>query len=96
MANTHDMGGQPAGRLDLAEHEQTLFDKRVDALYALLTGHRKAVLTMDEVRRTVESFSEADYLSMSYYERWLKAISLLMIEKGIATPGELSSPEDRA
>lgn len=96
MRNTHDMGGQPAGRLDLTEHGQTLFDKRVDALYALLTGHRKAIFTMDEVRRTVESFSEAEYLSMSYYERWLEAISRLMIEKGIATSEELSGTGEDA
>ncbi len=94
MGDTHDMGGLPAGPLDRTEHEQTLFDKRVDALYALLTGHRKQVFTMDEVRRTVEGFSESEYLGLGYYERWLRAISLLMIERGIATRDELHGSTD--
>ncbi|MDO6732899.1 nitrile hydratase subunit beta [Marinovum sp. 2_MG-2023] len=82
MERTHDLGGLPAGKIDQTDHELTFFDKRVDALYVLLTGPQKAAFKMDEVRRTVESFSQADYFGLSYYERWLKAIALLLIEKG--------------
>ena len=83
MVANHDMGGRPAGRIDREEHELSHFDRRVDALYVLLTGRAKGVLTMDEVRRMVESFDTADYCGLSYYERWLKAIALLLLEKGL-------------
>lgn len=89
MSKPHDMGGRPAGALDLTEKDPSFFDQRVDALYALLTGHHKQVFTMDQVRRTVESMSEEDYASFTYYERWLHAIALLMIEHGIASQKEL-------
>jgi nitrile hydratase len=93
MARTHDIGGLPAGKIDQTEHELTFFDKRVDALYALLTGPQKATFTMDEVRRTIESFSQADYFGLSYYERWLKAMSLLLIEKGLVDANALDIPK---
>ncbi|MEM5500389.1 nitrile hydratase [Ahrensia kielensis] len=93
MDRTHDLGGLPAGKINQTEHELTFFDKRVDALYVLLTSPAKAVFTMDEVRRTVESFSQADYLGLSYYERWLKAMSLLLIEKGRVEATALEIPK---
>lgn len=87
----HDMGGAPAGGIDRTEHEPTFFDQRVDAIYVLLSG-RKGVLRTDELRRTIESFGVSDYLGLSYYERWLKAIALLLVEKGIASPDQLTIP----
>ena len=38
MTGVHDLGGQPAGPIDLEEHEPTLFDMRVDAMIRLLTS----------------------------------------------------------
>ncbi|MBU2982010.1 nitrile hydratase subunit beta [Lentibacter algarum] len=96
MSRTHDLGGLPAGKIDQTEHEPTFFDKRVDALYALLTGPKANAFTMDEVRRTVESFSEADYFGLSYYERWLKAMSLLLIEKGYVEDGTFDIPQAKS
>lgn len=93
MARTHDMGGLPAGKIDQTDYEMTFFDKRVDALYVLLTRPQKTTFTMDEVRRTVESFSQTDYFGLSYYERWLKAMSLLLIEKGLVDASALDIPK---
>lgn len=95
MAHTHDLGGLPAGPIDRTEHELTFFDKRVDALYVLLTGPAKAAFTFDEVRRTIEGLPEAEYLGLSYYERWLKAIALLLVEKGLVEAGRLDIPRAR-
>ncbi|WP_171060439.1 SH3-like domain-containing protein [Poseidonocella sp. HB161398] len=91
MAKPHDLGGLPAGPIDTTEQEQTLFDKRVDALYALLTHPQRQVVTMDEVRRRTEDLGEARYLQMSYYERWLASLAALLLEKGLAEPGDLPS-----
>jgi len=32
----------------------------------------------------------AEYLAASYYERWLHAITTLLVEKGVVTAAELS------
>jgi hypothetical protein len=90
MSGVHDMGGRPAGWLDLNEHELTWFDKRVDALYVLLTRPPGNLLTTDEIRREIEALSPTDYLRLSYYERWIVAISNLLIEKGIFSRMELN------
>jgi hypothetical protein len=81
------MGGRPAGLIDQQDHELTFFDKRVDALYVLLTNRQ--IITTDEVRREIEALSPTDYLRLSYYERWILAISRLLLEKGIFSQTEL-------
>ena len=89
MTGVHDMGGRPAGPINLEEYEPTFFDKRVDALYVLLTGQPRKLITTDEVRRVIESLSPTEYLRLSYYERWIKAIATLLVEKEILSQAEL-------
>ena len=36
--------------------------------------------------------SPEEYLAASYYERWLTAITTLLVEKGVASPDELDLP----
>ena len=46
-------------------------------------------MTVDELRRGIESIPEDEYLSLTYYERWLRSITTLMLEKGVVTEEEL-------
>ena len=46
-------------------------------------------MTVDELRRGIESIPEDEYLALSYYERWLRSLSTLMLEKGVVSPEEL-------
>ena len=75
----HDMGGLPAGEVVASEHDFALWEKRVDALMVLLS--RKSLMTVDELRRNIESLGADAYDKMSYYERWIAAISNLLLEK---------------
>lgn len=88
---THDLGGHPRFRctpVDPAdEAPPDAFGKRVDALRQLLA--RKGLMSVDELRRGVEAIPEAEYHALGYYERWLRAISGLMVEKGVVTAAEL-------
>ena len=86
----HDLGGQPAGPVDLAEHERTFFDQRVDAMMRLLADPQHGHYTVDAMRRAIESLPHDDYFGLGYYERWLHAIRLLVVEKGLLTEEELS------
>jgi len=47
------------------------------------------VCTPDEWRHAVERTDPAEYLSMSYYERWIHAVERIAIEKGVLRSGEV-------
>ena len=86
----HDLGGLPAGPVDLAEHERTFFDQRVDAMMRLLAHPKSGYYTVDAMRRAIESLPRDEYFALGYYERWVRAIRQLVIEKGLVTEDELN------
>ncbi|HEU0222930.1 MAG TPA: ScnB-like protein [Paracoccaceae bacterium] len=85
----HDMGGEAAGPVELAEHDYALWEKRVDALMVLCTG--RGLFTVDGLRRAIEDLGPAAFESMSYYERWIAAINRNLIEAGAYEPAELAA-----
>ena len=85
----HDMGGLPAGRVEAAEHDYALWEKRVDALMVLLSHQDRRLLTVDELRRNIESLGPAAYDSMTYYERWIIAVAQTLIQRGVISVDEL-------
>jgi hypothetical protein len=64
------------------------FGRRVDALRQLLAA--RGLMTVDELRRCIEALPPAEYDALSYYERWLRAITALMLEKGVVMREELA------
>lgn len=89
MRGVHDLGGLPAGPVDRTEHEMTFFEQRVDAMLRLLAHPATGHFTVDALRRTIESLPPDDYFGLGYYERWVRAIRQLAIEKGLITEQEL-------
>jgi hypothetical protein len=87
----HDLGGLPAGEIDRSEHEQALWEKRIDALMVLLSSAGHRLIRVDELRRAIESLGAEAYEAMSYYERWVSAIANLMVEKGVVGRDELEA-----
>ena len=87
----HDMGGDAAGAVERGEHVHQLWEKRIDAMMVLLSDADHRLMRVDELRRTIESLGPEAYDSLSYYERWTQAISLLMVEKGIVGRDELDA-----
>jgi hypothetical protein len=85
----HDMGGLPAGTVQPTEHDYALWEKRVDALLVLLS--KKGHVTVDELRRNIETLGAEAYDKMSYYERWIYSITQTLIQRGIITIDELGS-----
>lgn len=86
----HDIGGIQRFHCTPVEYDEAPpddFGKRVDALRQLLA--RKGYMSVDELRRGIESIPEAEYFALTYYERWLRSIELLMLEKGVVAPEEL-------
>ena len=85
----HDLGGLPAGPVDLAEHERTFFDQRVDAMMRLLAQPAHGYFTVDAMRRAIEALPREDYFGLGYYERWVRAMRTLVVEKGLISEDEL-------
>ncbi len=87
MRSHHDMGGLPAADINASEHDYALWEKRVDALLVLLST--KNLMTVDELRRNIESLGAEAYDTMSYYERWIYAIAQTLVQRGVLSLDEL-------
>ena len=85
----HDMGGLPASTVEPTEHDYALWEKRVDALMVLLSHKDRRLITVDELRRNIESLGPEAYDRMSYYERWIYAITQTLLQRGVITVDEL-------
>ncbi len=82
------MGGRPTDEpLNTAEHALADWEVFADAVAQALG--RKGIRTTDESRRAMEDMPADEYLSLSYYERWVKGTEELLKEKGILTTQEI-------
>ena len=86
----HDMGGMDAGRVACTEHEYALWEKRVDALNVLLAHPDRRLICVDELRRHIEGLGAAAYDRMTYYERWIHAITQALIQRGVISIDDLA------
>ncbi len=77
-------GDDPAFRAD--------WEARVFALNTALL--RAGVYALDEFRDAVERMPPVEYLEASYYRRWLAAIQMLLVEKGVVAADELITTDD--
>ena len=88
MAGIHDLGGSPgAGPIDKSQHETEDWERLADAVTVVLD--KKGLKTTDELRRAIESLDPERYRKLGYYERWIAATELLLVEKGILTREEI-------
>ena len=88
MMGPHDMGGGEAGAVQTEAHEASFFEKRVDAMMRLLSHPGRGIITPDRNRRAIESLP--DYNDLSYYERWIKSMKILLLEKGVLEEDEIA------
>ena len=90
MPGVHDRGGWPDDRpIDRSEHDLAFWEQQTDAMMRILSSPRKQVIRVDELRRAIESIEPGKYETYGYYQRWLTALEMLMVEKGIVTAEEL-------
>jgi len=88
--NHHDLGGISkfmCEAVDTTPHTLTDFDKQVDAVRGILGA--KGIMTVDELRRGIESIPEAEYHRLSYYRRWVRSMTSILLQKGVITETEL-------
>ena len=93
----HDLGGASrfmCEAIDKEPRQLSDFDKEVDVIRQILG--RKGVMSVDELRRGIEALPEDAYHRLSYYERWLRSIAAILIEKGVIAQTELAQAMERA
>jgi hypothetical protein len=87
----HDMGGQPAGPVSLAEHEIEPWEKRIEAILRCMQLRTPALVTVDELRRGIEELPPEQYDKLGYYERWISSLVNILVEKGMLTRAEVEA-----
>jgi nitrile hydratase len=93
MNSTHDMGGMHGLGPIAPEADEPVFhhpwEARVLALSLAIGAWGK--WNIDASRHQRERIPGADYLRMSYYERWLTGLTQMMINTGLVTAPEVES-----
>jgi len=93
MNSVHDMGGMEGlGRLQIERNEPVFhaaWEGRVMGLNAALSAWRK--WNLDVFRHEQERIPAAEYLRMSYYERWLITVMSLAQQAGLVSNAEIFS-----
>ncbi|KAL3798039.1 hypothetical protein HJC23_012330 [Cyclotella cryptica] len=89
----HDVGGDTSSFGSLAskiEKPDALQDweVRCHSLFAVLAV--KGALTTDGLRRAIESLTPRQYATWTYYEKWAAGMTVLLLESGVVTAGELN------
>ena len=93
LRGVHDVGGAGEGApIPREQHAFAPWEVRVDAMMSLLSDAGRPggrLMTVDELRRGIESLSPAEYRGLGYYERWLRSLLAVMSEKGVVEPTEV-------
>ena len=93
MNGVHDMGGMHG--MGPIEHEpdepvfHAPWEARALALTLAMGAWRK--WNIDASRHARERIPAADYLRLTYYEKWIAGLVMLMQEAGLVTPAEVES-----
>ena len=89
MSRVHDIGGLtgfgPVPVDDDGQYFHADWEARVYAIVRTLQARGVINKEFDELRDAIERIPPAEYLTLSYYERWLHAAEMLLAEKGLLT-----------
>jgi nitrile hydratase subunit beta len=93
MNGVHDMGGMHGmGPLVEEKNEPVFHDEwegRIFAMNLAMGAWRK--WNLDASRHSRELIPPAEYLRMSYYEKWVAGLVELMVQSGLTTRAEIES-----
>ncbi len=93
MNGVHDMGGMHGMGPIRREQDEPVFhapwEARVFALRRAAGAWRR--WNIDAGRYEIERIPAADYLRMSYYERWFASLDALLVKRGLVTRTEVES-----
>lgn len=96
MNSIHDMGGMDGfGPVEAEENEPVFHDAWEGRVFALFAGGALGPWNRGRnypwFRFALESIPPAEYLRMSYYERWYEVVSNNLRSAGLVSEGELET-----
>jgi nitrile hydratase beta subunit len=93
LNGVHDMGGlQDMGPIQHEKDEPVFHAAWEGRMYGINSSLRAiGKWNLDAWRHQIELLPPADYLRMTYYERWLEINEQLAVKHGLVTPGELAT-----
>ena len=98
MNGVHDMGGmQGMGPIRYEKNEPVFHEPWEGRIYALNRAMRAwRIWNLDTDRHALELMPPADYLRMSYYERWVARLADQVVKFGLVTRAEIESGKPAA
>ena len=92
MNGPHDLGGMHGmGSIPIEEDEPVFHSEWEAKVFAMSFATFINYFPVDETRHASDRMPPGEYLSSSYYERWLYALELLLAEHNLLTPDEIES-----
>lgn len=93
MNNVHDMGGmQGYGPIRFDQSATVFHEPWERAAFALIVAVNTAgQWNIDKARATRESLPPLRYLSNSYYQTWLDAFEIQLVNTGMISDNELAT-----
>ena len=92
MNGIHDMGGMHGmGPIELEKDEPVFHQPWEGRVFALNLAVLAGKGNLDNSRHGIELLPPADYLRMSYYEKWLARLEGNLVRLGVATEDEIGS-----
>jgi hypothetical protein len=90
MNGPHDMGGMHnMGPIPIEEHEPVFHSEWEAKVFAMSFATFGNYFPVDETRHASERMPPGEYLSSSYYERWLYALEILITEHNLVSKAEI-------
>ena len=92
MNGPHDMGGMHGlGPIPIEDNEPVFHSDWEAKVFAMSFATFINYFPVDETRHASERIPPGQYLSSSYYERWLYALELLLAEHNLLSPDEIAA-----
>ena len=96
MNGVHDMGGMHGmGPLEREAREPVFHHPWEGRIYAItrVMRERDGAWCLDAHRHGIERIPAAEYLRMTYYEKWVDLVARTVVEAGQATPAEVDGQQ---
>ncbi|NQV82729.1 MAG: nitrile hydratase subunit alpha, partial [Rhodospirillales bacterium] len=91
----HDIGGLPGSSIERDERPMVFWEKRMEAVRDCISRSEPPLMSVDEMRRVIETMGKEAYNTLGFYEKKAAAVRDVLIEKGVFDAGELAARIER-
>ncbi len=91
----HDIGGLPGDAIDRDERPMVFWERRMEAVRDCISRADRPLMSVDEMRRVIETMGKEAYNGLGFYEKKAAAVRDVLIEKGVLAADELAARIER-